>query len=348
MTRCASKSKKIRHLELPKPDTSRRVFVVGEEFVTCKHKMNLFDMRIFDAIYYFYAKNDTKETRFKIDIPDLAEILAYETKTLQRRLQDSAHKILETKIYTIQKLPDKWELVNLFAGFSKSWDTLEIELTSYGSRFFNENKCTPLDMIPLTAIGLASEYSYRLYKFLKSKYPLNSEITVTINELFSVLGVEPDVEYKNVKRWAIKTSQVEIKRICEIAFDFYENKKNRKVESVKFAIRKNFASPPLPLYYQNDEFDKQSETKKLNYLEFVNFVRFKSICRAGSGLVVCSDKNSGEEFKFDGDGHLYSTRTLKKLKTNDAKDKYKRIYEMYLDGEISEASIYLRSAENAS
>lgn len=320
---------------------AKRIFVVGTEFVTCKHNLGLFDMRIFDAIYYFYTKSGEKSAQFSVIVSELASILGYSNKTIQKHLHIAASKILETKIETYQLRYDRWDKYNMFVGFEKDWDLLRVELTAYGQDFFkNNDQCkTSLDMIPLTTAGLSSEYSYRLYKWLKYKYSKQeSDFTISLTDLRSIFCLDDDREYKAFKR-IVKESQTEIKNICEVAFDFTEIKESRKVVALQISIKKNYASPPLPDFFQEDDIEEaqegQSLPKKLQYLEFITAIRNSEAIGIGSNRLALSDSATKRSFKFNERGYLYDEKSQQILAAEEAKKYYKRMYDSYLKGNVS-------------
>lgn len=89
-----------------------------------------------------------------------------------------------------------------------------------------------------TILKFKSIYSMRLYELLK-QYEFLKQRTIELKELRLKLGLENKIYpyYANFKKRIIITAQEEINSKSDITFEFEENKRNKKVNSITFYIK---------------------------------------------------------------------------------------------------------------
>ena len=81
-------------------------------------------------------------------------------------------------------------------------------------------------------------YSMRMYQLMK-QYLFIGKKTFLVEELKRILGLEGKYKkYGDFKKYAIQAAQRELREKCDITFDFEEIKKGRKVEFIRFFIRR--------------------------------------------------------------------------------------------------------------
>jgi hypothetical protein len=81
-------------------------------------------------------------------------------------------------------------------------------------------------------------HSIRLYQILKQHLYTGTR-TFEIDELKHILGVENKYKkYNDFKKYAILAAQEELQEKCDITFEFEEIKKGRKVEMLRFTIKR--------------------------------------------------------------------------------------------------------------
>ena len=90
-------------------------------------------------------------------------------------------------------------------------------------------------------LNMKSKYSIRIYELLKSnEFKEQKCIEVDIKELRKLLKAE-DIypRYYDFRNRILQTTQKELEKVSDIAFDFEETRYAREVKSVKFFIRAN-------------------------------------------------------------------------------------------------------------
>lgn len=84
---------------------------------------------------------------------------------------------------------------------------------------------------------LKSGYSIRIYEILK-KWQTIKEVEIPLKELRKMVGATDTYhEYHNFKKRVLTTAQNEIEEKTDIAFDYEEIKKGKRVVSIRFMIR---------------------------------------------------------------------------------------------------------------
>jgi plasmid replication initiation protein len=110
---------------------------------------------------------------------------------------------------------------------------------------------------------LRSVYSIRIYELLK-QYQRIGKITITIDGLRSMLGIEPKEYhlYGDFKRFVILVAHKEINEKTDISFEFREKKLGRKVNEIEFIInRKETENKGKKLKRQREVKKRDNEDK---------------------------------------------------------------------------------------
>lgn len=102
-------------------------------------------------------------------------------------------------------------------------------------------------------IRLKSFYSIRIYELLK-QYEKLKERTFSITQLREYLCINNEQYplYANFKQKVLNIAKNELKDKSDIYFDFEEIKQSRKIEKIKFIIRKNKVEPLINSIEIND------------------------------------------------------------------------------------------------
>lgn len=95
-------------------------------------------------------------------------------------------------------------------------------------------------------IQLKSAYSIRIYELLK-QYERLKERTISVQQLREYIGATDTYpRYGNFKQRILKQAQKELEAYTDISFDIVELKKGRKVDKLKFIIKKQRKQYQLP------------------------------------------------------------------------------------------------------
>lgn len=87
-------------------------------------------------------------------------------------------------------------------------------------------------------LSLKKVHSIRLYQILKQHLYTGTR-TFEVEELKYILGVENKYKkYNDFKKYAVMAAQRELQEKCDITFEFEEIKKGRKVEMLRFTIKR--------------------------------------------------------------------------------------------------------------
>jgi plasmid replication initiation protein len=103
-------------------------------------------------------------------------------------------------------------------------------------------------------LQMQSEYSIRIYELLKKSEKIGF-LEIDLEELQNILQVpESFKRFDNFKRKVLQPTSIEIAKHTDIYFEFKEIKPSRKVEGIKFIIKKNIQNLTAEMDYEFKKF----------------------------------------------------------------------------------------------
>ena len=235
-----------------KSSESTALVVTSNDLVLAKYNFSLWQKRIFN---YFVGQIDKDATDFtlqRIYISDLIhffdagdgrevyDIIANVPKQLYNSSikvpyisAEGHHRYGEMRIITRYTKPEDRELGNAYIEF-KFNDDLKPHLLELKKRFLR------YDMQNI--VGLQSVHSVRMFEILKS-YEYLGQVSFEVEFLKTVLELGDKYKlYSDFRRYVIDKAREDLKKYCDIFFDYKEVKKGRKINEVVFTIKKNKAN----------------------------------------------------------------------------------------------------------
>lgn len=214
--------------------------------VEASYRLSLVQQRIVLVMASLVEPDDEDFKWYRLSVKDFLEILGVHSHNHYHEMIAAVHNLME-KVITISSgdqvvLKTHWindALYRVGAGyvdvaFSPKLKPFFLHLKSKFTTYKLEN-----------VMQLKSFYSIRIYELLK-QYQTLGKRTITVNNLKTILGIEPR-EYKkygHFKDRVILVAHREINEKTDILFEYREIKLSRKVNELEFTIFKKI--PPSP------------------------------------------------------------------------------------------------------
>lgn len=232
-------------------DNNKTLVVKSNSLMEAKFHFKLWEMRIFEKMISLIKKGDKEFRACKIYMKDLIEYFEGNSGNYYDLIKDAALSLGDKKLfipYETSKGAKRWAKISIFPTVtipdesSRDGENAYIEL-----EFHNDLKPHLLDLksrfkaYDIRNIQpLKSVYSIRIFILLKQFDVIGSR-SIELDALKELLGIEKDQYplYADFKKRVLLKPQQDLKDYCDICFDFIENKKGRKVHSIKFIIKRN-------------------------------------------------------------------------------------------------------------
>ncbi len=236
---------------LSKIDRSKLIVTQANKLAEASYTMTLEEKRVVLLLLSLVRRDDKDFKTYRIPITDIRDYLGLRTN----KLYDDIKRVAESLLSRVLHIPEDvggwlkvgWvssaryvpkgyrgaEMACLDLSFSPEMKPYLLELKAHFSSYMLQN-----------VAGLRSFYSIRLYEILKSRHRLKS-VSFNMPVLRKILKVE--TKYQNHKDFRIRVilvAQAELARKTDLAFDFQEQRRGRKVVGITFDIRDN--SPETP------------------------------------------------------------------------------------------------------
>lgn len=232
--------------------TNKKSLVVkSNSLMEAKFHFKLWEMRLFEKMISLIKKGDTEFRACKIYIIDLINYFEGNSRNDYELIREAALSLGDKKLfipYQTVKGAKRWAKISIFPtvtipdGEDRGGENAYIEL-----EFHNDLKPHLLDLkerfkaYDIRNIqSLRSIYSIRMFILLKQFDNIGFR-RIEIAVLRNLLGVE-EQQYKlyaDFKKRVILRPQKDLKKYCDICFDFKEEKVGRKVHSITFIIKPN-------------------------------------------------------------------------------------------------------------
>lgn len=229
----------------------KNLVVKSNSLMEAKFHFKLWEMRLFEKMISLIKKGDIEFRACKIYIIDLINYFEGNSRNDYELIREAALSLGDKKLfmpYQTAKGAKRWAKISIFPtvtipdGENRGGENAYIEL-----EFHNDLKPHLLDLkerfkaYDIRNIQLLrSIYSIRMFILLKQFDNIGFR-RIEIAVLRNLLGVE-EQQYKlyaDFKKRVILRPQKDLKKYCDICFDFKEEKVGRKVHSITFIIKPN-------------------------------------------------------------------------------------------------------------
>jgi len=238
-----------------KIEQDKLVVTQANKLIEASYTMTLEEKRVVLLMVSLVRKDDQDFQTYRIPITDIRDYLGLRTNKLYDDIKRVADSLLSRVLHIAEEgggwLKVGWvasaryvpkgykgaEVACLDLSFSPEMKPYLLELKSHFANYMLQN-----------VAGLRSFYSIRLYELLKSRRRLQS-FTLAVADLRRMLKAEAKyANHKDFRTRVILTAQSELEQKTDIAFEFEETRRGRKVKSVTFTMRDNAPTkPPRPI-----------------------------------------------------------------------------------------------------
>jgi plasmid replication initiation protein len=232
-----------RHIVVAKIDQGKLIVTQANKLAEASYSMTLEEKRVVLLIVSLVRKEDGDFKTYRIPITDIRDYLALRSNKLYDDIKRIADALM-SRVLHIQEEGGGWlkvgwlssaryvpngcrgaEMACLEVCFSPEMRPYLLELKAHFSSYMLQN-----------VAGLRSFYSIRLYELLQSRRRLKSAM-FEVATLRKILKAENKyANYKDFRARVILTAQAELAAKTDLAFDFVEKRRGRKVLSVTFRI----------------------------------------------------------------------------------------------------------------
>lgn len=289
------------------------LIVKSNTLMEAKFQFKLWELRIFEKMVSLIQKGDKAFRPSKIYVTDLIKYFKGNSGNDYSLIRDAAMSLADKRLYisyTSSNGSKRWAKISVFPTVTipndddRGGENAYIEL-----EFHNDLKPYLLDLKarfkaydmrniqPLTSV-----YSIRMYILLK-QFEFIGQRTFEVDTLKELLGVDAN-QYKlygDFKRRVINRPQKDLKKYCDICFDFKEEKRGRKVHKIHFKISKNIPTKNKALVEaktrkteeqatQNELFDTQQVELSSSQAQILDVVKDWGVNRVT--LLECLEKRS--------------------------------------------------------
>lgn len=215
--------------------------------IEAAYKLTSSEFKLIQTIFSNIQPDDTKTNTYTFPIKQFLELLELKGKSGYSELKKITFDLFKKPIsITINDETTQITWLSLVK-YNDNAGTITIEINKFWEKYLLSltSNFTSYKLFNIT--NLRSIYSLRLYELLKSRINLNSTRIITIQDLRSKMGIEPEQypKYSNFKQRIILQAQKELKAESDIYFEFTEIKKSRSVDKIEFHIYRNTPKEPL-------------------------------------------------------------------------------------------------------
>jgi len=186
----------------------------------------------------YFSENEYKHKVIQISAKKYAELMNISVKNIYRDAEKIASS-LGSKRFTI-KTEKGWINIGWISSmeYKHGEGIIEVLIAPAILPYILELKGSHTSFRLENILNLGSSHAIKLYQLL-TRYSLNKEKIIELDDLRSILGLSNStsyLEYKNIKRRILEISKKEINDKTDLLIDYFEIKNGRKVESIKFKI----------------------------------------------------------------------------------------------------------------
>jgi len=219
--------------------SNRKLIVKSNYLVNAEYNLSPIEMKIIYLMAMQVKKGDEDFKTYRMRIRDFQEIVGVDSDALYVRMEEIVQRLMKRIVRVRHENGDLDQFPFLARASHKNKKGI-IEL-----KFAPDLKPHLLDLkerftsfYDYNVLSLKSTHSMRIYELMK-QYEKIGYRTEKVDRLKQILGIEKKYRsYNYFKKRVIEQAQKDLTNQCDIAFDFQEIKEGRKVDRIKFTIKK--------------------------------------------------------------------------------------------------------------
>jgi len=247
----------------------------SESLVKSRYKLNPLALKLITSLIGAVQSNDKIDQVYQVAIKDFTDLAGLSGKAYHKYLKNSCFEIMSRPIEIGQKNTKDFLIVN-WASSVKYLDKegiIEFQISSKIFPYILDLKKNYLKYDLSNILRLRSDYSIRLYEFLKDEYNKNGRygrnavVVFELDFLIARFSIPTSYTYKDIRVQILNKAKEDLLKHTDIKFDWeVASKIRKKVHSIKFKIYPNLKNikkeVKLPHYLDN-------------FLNYVNYLRDK-------------------------------------------------------------------------
>ncbi|KZE67931.1 hypothetical protein AWM68_17305 [Fictibacillus phosphorivorans] len=246
-------------------EPKKNLITKSNSLIEANYKLGELEQKIIWLLASRIQPSDKEFKTYTLRIKEFTDLLGLTSKSKYSEIEQITLGLMQ-KVFQI-KTEYKTEQISWlsYVAYNKKSGTVDLRIDPSLKPFLIELKECFTSYRIENILQLKGQYTIRIYEMLK-QYEKIKERTFKVDEIKEKLCVgDMYPQYGSFKQRVLKPAQKELKKKTDISFELEEIKTGRKVDTVKFIIKKNknsMKSHQLSLFEgQKDEDIKHSLQK---------------------------------------------------------------------------------------
>ena len=290
--KCTGK-RRCNELEHHEVRTNNNVVTKSNILIEANYKLTITEQKIVLYLVSKIRKDDDDFKTYTLPIKQFYELLGYKGNPKYSEMK----KITKNLIGKVVEIKEEKKLKQMswlsYVEYNENDGSVNLSFDPRLKPYLLQLKREFTSYKLKNVMELKSGYSIRIYEILK-KWQTIKEVEIPLKELREMVGsTDTYREYHNFKKRVLTTAQNEIEEKTDIAFDYEEIKKGKRVVSIRFMIhsKNNILTHENEVSMQKDDwFDSLYVQLDLTFKKH-NYTLAKEIVERWVGL---ADKVWGE------------------------------------------------------
>ena len=221
--------------------------VKSNHIINASYRLSVLEQRIILTCMSKVPRHEviTDQTLYSISAAELAEMTGGDIKTAYRDLKVASKRLFDRSV-TLYKEPDgsqrhpskmltRWcQSVNYIDAEGRVELRFGTDIIPYINMLSEQFTRYALSAV----INMSNSYAIRIYEHFAQWRGTKQEITITVDELKSVLQIEDKYPlFADLKRWVIEKAIQEINEATDLKASYTTRKTGRKVSHIIFKFR---------------------------------------------------------------------------------------------------------------
>lgn len=249
----------------------------SEALVKSRYRLSHLPLKLITTLISSVQEQDTAEQEYIIRVKDFTDMAGLKGKDYYKKLDTATDEILSKpiRIPTGKTKRDKESFLKMnwcsSCEYVDGEGIIKFKIDSKLLPYIIKLKNKYLQYGLINILPLKSEYSIRIYEWLKDEYSTAKrygrlpEIIVELDELRERFEVPKSYRFDNIKVQILDKAKADLTEHCDIKFEWNEEAKIRKkVTHIKFKIYPNRKNIP-----ENVQLPPYLDT----FIDYVNYLR---------------------------------------------------------------------------
>lgn len=234
----------------------------AQALVQSRYKLNPLPLKLITTLISSVQKEDTPQQEYYIRVKDFTDLADLRGKDYYDKLDKATDEILQKPIKVRLSSGKKdWLKANWCSSirYLDGEGVIRFKISEDIFPYILDLKENYLKYDLTNILSLKSDYSIRIYEWLKdefnknSRYSKSTEFILEVDYIRERLEIPQSYKFQHIKDQILNKSKEDLKEHCDIKFDWeVASKLGRKVSHIKFKVSSNPKnckdSDNLPIY----------------------------------------------------------------------------------------------------